>query len=159
MFGKSMKAEELAVLQEVNCFLRNPKESRPSPSGSSEQALGRYSCTTCFTAFEVLAPKFESPAYTALMEMVPTGSVDVTKVAVPPLSDPVPSTVLAFMNETASPSGGAPRADVTVAEKVTASPYVDGFGEDESVVAVAAAILSLATKASNHPSGQLAHAV
>jgi predicted small secreted protein len=94
--------------------------------------------TTWLTAFDVLPGKFESPPYTALIASVPAGSVEVLKLAEPPLNAPVPSTVVPFMNETVSPSGGgAPRLEVTVAVKVTACPYVDGFGEDVSVVVVA----------------------
>src|SRR5208283_5782859 len=89
--------------------------------------------TTCFTGFDLLAAKFESPPYTAVTDVVPTLSVEVTNVAVPSLNVPVPKTVLPFMNETVSPSGGA---GVTTAVKVTASPYVDGFGAEVSVVVV-----------------------
>jgi len=68
----------------------------------------------------VLPPKFGSPPYTAVIELVPTLSVEVSKVAVPLLNVPVPSTVVPFMNETVSPSGGAPIPEVTVAVKTTA---------------------------------------
>ena len=70
--------------------------------------------------------------------MVPTGNVEVVKVAMPPLKAPVPSTVVPSLNVTVSPSGGEPSLEVTTAVKVTACPYVDGFGQDESEVAVAA---------------------
>lgn len=56
------------------------------------------------------------------------------KVAEPSLKVPVPSTFLPFIKEVVSPSGGA---GVTTAVKVTTSPYVDGFGEEVSVVVVA----------------------
>ena len=55
-----------------------------------------------------------------MIELVPTLSVEVSKVAVPLLNVPVPSTVVPFMNETVSPSGGAPIPEVTVAVKTTA---------------------------------------
>ena len=71
-----------------------------------------------------------------MTEVVPILSVEVTKLAAPPLNVPVPSTVVPFMNETVSPFGGAPAAELTTAVKVTASPEVDGFGEDVSVVVV-----------------------
>ena len=61
---------------------------------------------------------------------------DVVKVAVPPLSVPVPSKVFPWLKDTVSPSGGAPALDVTVAVKVTASPKVDGFGDEVSPVLV-----------------------
>ena len=78
--------------------------------------------TTCFTAFDVLPAKFESPPYTALIALVPTLSVEVVKLAEPPLNVPVPRTVVPFLNVTVSPSGGAPALDVTTAVKVTACP-------------------------------------
>ena len=78
--------------------------------------------TTCFTAFDVLPAKLESPPYTALTVVVPTLSVEVVKLAEPPLNAPVPSTVLPFMNDTVSPFGGAPMLEVTTAVKVTAFP-------------------------------------
>jgi len=102
--------------------------------------LGSYSgyfLTTCFTAFDVLPVKFVSPPYTALIELLPTLSVEVSKVAVPLLNVPVPSTVVPFMNETVSPLGGT---GVTTAVNFTASPKVEGFGEDDSVVVVDATL-------------------
>jgi hypothetical protein len=45
------------------------------------------------------------------------------------------------MNETVSPSGGAPITELTVAVKVTGCPWVDGLGEDVSVVLVAATVV------------------
>ena len=78
--------------------------------------------TTWLTAFDVLRAKVESPPYTALIGSVPTFSVEVVKLAEPPLNVPVPSAVVPFINETVSPSGGAPSVEVTTAVKVTASP-------------------------------------
>jgi hypothetical protein len=79
--------------------------------------------TTWLTAFDVLPGKLESPPYAALIEFVPTGSVEVMKLAEPPLNVLVPNTVVPFMNEMVSPSGGgAPTLEVTVASKVTACP-------------------------------------
>jgi len=54
-------------------------------------------------------------------------------VADPELSVPVPSTVFPCLNVTVSPFGGT---GVTTALKVTVSPYVDGFSDEESVVVV-----------------------
>jgi hypothetical protein len=42
------------------------------------------------------------------------------------------------LNVTISPSGGGPILEVTVAVKITDCPKVDGFGDDVSVVVVAA---------------------
>jgi hypothetical protein len=79
--------------------------------------------TTCFTTFDVLPGRLESPPYTALIALVPTGNVDVIKLAEPPLNVPVPKTVVPFMNEMISPSGGGtPRLEVTVAVKATVCP-------------------------------------
>jgi hypothetical protein len=57
-----------------------------------------------------------------VIELVPTLSAEVAKLAEPPLNVPVPSTAVPFFNVTVSPSGGAPMVDVTVAVKVTACP-------------------------------------
>jgi hypothetical protein len=83
-----------------------------------------------------LPSKVESPPYTAVTEVLPTGSIDVLKVAWPLLRKPVPSVVVPLMNDTVSPSGGAPPLDETVAAKITVSPSVDGFGEEARVVVV-----------------------
>jgi hypothetical protein len=94
--------------------------------------------TTCFTCVEVLPAKVESPPYTASIRFVPGRSVEVVKLAEPPLNVLVPNTFVPFINMTASPSGGAPKLEVTVALKVTGCPYADGLTEDDSVVVVAA---------------------
>jgi hypothetical protein len=79
--------------------------------------------TTCFTTLDVLLAKFESPLYTALMLSVPpVVSVEVVKLAEPPLNAPVPRSFVPCMNITISPSGGAPSEEVTTAVKVTACP-------------------------------------
>jgi len=64
--------------------------------------------------------------------MLPTGSFFVVKVATPPMRGAFPI----LSNNTFSPSGGGPALEVTVAVKVTASPSVEGFGEEVSVVLV-----------------------
>jgi hypothetical protein len=107
--------------------------------------------TTCFTGCDLLARKFESPLYSALIDSVPTLSVEVLKLAEPPCNDPVPNTVLPFINEIVSPSGGAPALEATVAVKVTACPYVDGFGEAVMIVVVFERTSISATKASYSP--------
>ena len=71
------------------------------------------------------------------IELVPTFSAEVIKLAEPSLNVPVPSIVSPFINVTVSPFGGAPALEVNTALKVTACPYVDGVGEDERVVVVA----------------------
>src|ERR1035438_5316126 len=77
---------------------------------------------TWLTAFDLLPANVESPPYTAVTAFFPTGRADVVKLAEPPLNVPVPRTVLPFMNETVSPSGGAPAPDVTTAVKVIVCP-------------------------------------
>jgi len=84
----------------------------------------------------VLPRKFESPPYTAVIKSLPTGSVEVVKVAEPPLNEPVPNAFEPFLNVTVSPSGGAPTLEVTVAVKVTVCPKLDGLGFDVRVVVV-----------------------
>jgi hypothetical protein len=66
--------------------------------------------------------RFESPPYTAVIEFAPPFKIGVVKVAKPLLSIPVPGRVLLFMNETVSPSSGAPSLDGATAVKVTACP-------------------------------------
>jgi hypothetical protein len=45
---------------------------------------------TCFNGFDVLPAKSKSPPYTTLTDVFPTFSVEVVKVAEPPLNVPVP---------------------------------------------------------------------
>ena len=68
--------------------------------------------------------------------LVPTARVETESDADPPLSDPVPNTVVPCLKVTVSPLGGAPRLELTVAVKRTAWPKVDGFNEDVRVVVV-----------------------
>ena len=69
--------------------------------------------------FDGLPEKCESPPYNAVTVVVPMGSAEVVKLAEPLVNDPVPSTIVPSINETASPFGGA---GVTIAVKVTACP-------------------------------------
>ena len=78
--------------------------------------------TTCFTGFEVLAPKFASPLYAATTSTVPAPSPEVDNSATPPLSVPVPNTVEPCVKVTVSPSGGALPLEVTVAVNSMACP-------------------------------------
>ena len=78
--------------------------------------------TTWSTGFEVLPRRVESPPYTALTKLVPAGSsVEVVKLAKPPLNVPVPNTFVPFTNVAVSPSDGATK-DQTFAVKVTGCP-------------------------------------
>jgi len=58
------------------------------------------------------------------------------KVAVPPVSVPVPKTVVPILNVTLSPSGILPAVDVTLAVKVTDCPTVEGFKLEDKVLVV-----------------------
>jgi hypothetical protein len=76
----------------------------------------------CVTAGELLAVKLESPLYAAVMECVPTVSIEIVKVAVlPAFSVPVPSVVLPSRKLTL-PVGVPLPAEVTVAVNVTGVP-------------------------------------
>ena len=61
----------------------------------------------------------------------PTGSVEVVKVALPALSCAVPRTVFPTLKVTGPV--GTTVGDVIFAVKVTAWPWVDGFGDELSV--------------------------
>jgi hypothetical protein len=69
--------------------------------------------------FDVLAAYVESPPYVAFIVKVPAASVEVLRLAEPPLRVPVPKVVDPFRNVTVSPSGGA---GVTTAVNVTTRP-------------------------------------
>ena len=66
----------------------------------------------------------------------PTASDVVAKVATPPLSVPLPSSVAPSRNSTVPP--GVPKFDITVAVSVTEALGVLGFGVETSVVVVVA---------------------
>ena len=74
------------------------------------------------TAAEVLGAKFALPLYLALIEWVPPVSVDIVKVATPPLFNvPVPSAVVPSWKLTV-PVGMPLLPDLTVAVHVTGVP-------------------------------------
>ena len=77
---------------------------------------------------------FEFHGYVTVTVVEPTGSVDVVKVALPPLSCAVPSTVVPAVNVTGPV--GVTVGDVIVALKVTLWPWVDGFGDEVSFAAL-----------------------
>src|SRR5580658_10071447 len=68
-----------------------------------------------------------------MLSVPPADSVEVVNVAEPLLIVPVPIGVVPCLNVTVSPLVDAGRG---VPSEVTASPYVDGFSEDDSVVVV-----------------------
>jgi hypothetical protein len=92
-------------------------------------------CTVCTSTLDVLPVKFTSPAYTTLIESLPTARAEVVKVAWPPESVPVPRVATPFLKVTAPvgvPEPGAPA--LTVAVKVTDWPKTEGLAEDDTVV-------------------------
>src|SRR5271154_1201758 len=93
--------------------------------------------TTCVSTGEVLAAKFASPRYCAVIEREPAASVEVVKVAVPAASVPFPMVVAPSKNVT-EPVIVPAVAEVTVAVKVTFAPVVDGFSDDVTALVVAA---------------------
>ena len=92
--------------------------------------------TTWLRIEEALPAKLAFPLYTAVMAFVPGVSVVVVILAEPPVRVTVPSAAVPFLNVTVP--AGVPEEEETVAVKVTACPYVEGFGEDISATALAA---------------------
>jgi len=73
-------------------------------------------------AIEVLAVKLESPPYDAVIECVPTASVEIVKVVLPPLLNvPMPS-VTVPSRKVIAPVGVPLPVEVTVAVNVTGVP-------------------------------------
>src|ERR1700723_1799990 len=95
--------------------------------------------TTCDTAGEVLAAKFASPLYCAVMECVPWASVaDETAAAPAAIVTGVPICV-APSKKVNVPVMVPAVAEVTVAVNVTLAPVVEGFSDEVTEVVVAAA--------------------
>jgi hypothetical protein len=85
-------------------------------------ALVAANAMVSVTAAEVLPAKFALPAYLQVTECVPTVSVEIVKVALPPLLRvPMPSVVVPSRKLTA-PVGVPLPPDVTVAVNVTDIP-------------------------------------
>jgi hypothetical protein len=98
---------------------------------------------TWLSAGEVAAPKFAVPAYTTVIESVPTGRAEVERVAVlltppPAVSVALPREVAPFINVT-EPVGAAVLL-VSVAVKVTDCPALAGFSEDTTAAVLLAAL-------------------
>jgi len=73
------------------------------------------------------------------MECVPTASVEVTRVATPPLSVLVPRVVVPSLKVT--DPAGVPAEEVTFAVKVTDWSKDEGFGDAPSAVAEVALLM------------------
>jgi hypothetical protein len=94
-------------------------------------------CTVWDTFDEVLAAKFASPVYAAVIVWVPTPSVEVEKVATAlPFKVPVPRVVEPSLKVTI-PVGVPLALEVTVAVKVATSLGMDGFADEISAVELA----------------------
>src|SRR5450755_185105 len=75
------------------------------------------------------------------MLSVPPGfSVETENTAEPRLSAAVPMVIDPCRKVTGSPSGGAPRFELTRAVNFTVCPYIEGFSDDDSMVAVVAGV-------------------
>jgi hypothetical protein len=99
--------------------------------------------TVCVIACDVLAVKFASAPYAAVIECEPAVSVEVLNVAVSglePLSVPVPIAVPPSLKVTVPLGSGVVPATcgATVAVNVTNCPVVDGLAEEVTVVVVVA---------------------
>jgi hypothetical protein len=92
---------------------------------------------------DILARKFESPAYAALIECIPAKSVEVVNVATAPLfSVPVPSVVVPSRKATV-PVGVPEVLVVIVAVNVTGAPLeAEGAELSNAAVVAAGAIVS-----------------
>src|SRR5438105_751210 len=92
----------------------------------------------CDTGADVLAMKFESPLYAAVIECMSTVSDAVTSVACPnPFTATVASTALPSVNVIVPVAVPAPgHTAFTTAVNVTAVPMLDGFKLDATVVEV-----------------------
>jgi hypothetical protein len=93
--------------------------------------------TISISVDDMLARKFASPPYMAVIECDPTERAAVVNVAFWPLSIPVPIGVVPSMNVTV-PVGVPPpgKTGLTVAVNVTDCPNTEGFSDDVMVVAV-----------------------
>jgi hypothetical protein len=103
--------------------------------------------TTWLKTAEVLAAKFESPAYAAVIECVPAVSVEVVNVATAALfSIPVPSVIVPSRKVTV-PVGVPELLDAMVAVNVTGAPLDAEAAELTNPAAVAASVMVSATAA------------
>ena len=99
--------------------------------------------TTCVKTLEVLVKYPPSPPYTAVMECEPIVSALVLYVATPELTVPVPKVLVPSLNVTVPVAAAAvPVGELvlTVAVKVTKSPFVEGFKEVVKLVVVVCVI-------------------
>lgn len=90
---------------------------------------------------DMLAAKFESPAYAAVIECIPAKSVEVVNAATAPLfSVPAPSVIVPSRKVTV-PVGVPEVLDVIVAVKVTGAPLEAEGAELSNAAVVATAVI------------------
>jgi len=112
-------------------------------------AVGAAAVMVSVSAAEVLAAKVELPEYWAVIECMPTASVDVVKVATaPPFSVPLPSVVVPSRKVTV-PVGVPELLDEIVAANVTGAPLDAEAAEltSAAVVAIGAAAVMVSVSA------------
>jgi hypothetical protein len=101
-------------------------------------------CTVWVTAADVLAEKLEFPRYSAVIELKPKGSEDVTRVATPLFRVAVPSELVPPLKNWTVPVG-TPALELTPAVSVTGWPTTEGLGAEATVVTVAGLTVWLKT--------------
>jgi len=94
--------------------------------------------TVCISVADVLFAKFPSLLYSAVRLWLPTLRFDLVHIALPKPSNCTEPHSVVVPSLNATVPVGVPPAEVTVAVNVTVSPYVEGFGDDVSVVVVVA---------------------
>src|SRR5207253_10235467 len=100
-------------------------------------------------AAEFDPPKPGEPPNCAVSEWMPTASAEVLNVALPPApTEPEPSVAAPSLKVTV-PEFGPPVSEATCAVIVTLELKVDGFGDEETLVVVAALQPGSATRTSN----------
>jgi hypothetical protein len=123
---------KVAVTVAVNCTLT------PNVDGLGAEAtvvvVGTV-FTVCVALAAVLASSPPLPLYWAPMVWVPVDIVDVVKVALPPLTVPIPAGPPSMLKVTV-PEGVVPEGALTVAVKVTELPKIEGLGDRARVVVV-----------------------
>src|SRR4051812_22881703 len=90
--------------------------------------------TFCVSSGEALAVNLSLPPYPAVIVCVPAARSEVTSVATPSCSVPVPSVEEPSLNVTSPVGWPSPEGTVTVAVKVTNCPLSDAASDDSTEV-------------------------
>src|SRR5215212_9302658 len=110
-----------------------------SGAAKSGCANSKVEPTVCAPASApALAPKFESPPYSAATECSPGVSADAVKVVTPPAPNVTGAPRLAPSTLNCTGPPGMPAPDVTVAVKVTSCPAGEVSADEVTLVLVAA---------------------